>query len=435
MHFGWSSPSIPLLTNGSYKIHIDGDEASWLAVTLLPGTIVGAIIAGKCAGLFGRKKVILMTSLPLLLGWILIAVANEVAVLHVARFIAGISIGLSFTVIPMYLGEIAEPQIRGVLSSFCPLCIVFGILLINVLGNYLPINITAMISCIFPVILFVTFVGMPESPYFLFENGRFEEAKETLRILRGEDEADKELEKIRQNVFEESENMSIFKYFFLDKVNRKAALVAYGLRTIQQFCGTTAITFYCKTIFEEEQPILSASLSTNLYFFIQLCVAFFTIFVVDISGRKPLLLISLVGCSVTLLMMGAYLFVKNKLDIDWNFASFVPLVVLYLNVVFLGIGVRNIPILMMGELFSPRVKPFASCIGTIYFSLLSMVSAKMFYIINIKFGMYMSFWIYGFLSLISIVFVIFVVPETKGLRLEDIQLRLGKRCRTEDIIL
>lgn len=113
MHFGWTSPSLPHLTSGTYKFLITNDEASWVAATLLAGTIVGALIAGKLTDILGRKKVILITSFPLLFGWLIIGFAENAAMLYIARFVSGLSSGLSFSTVPMYLGEIAEPGIRG----------------------------------------------------------------------------------------------------------------------------------------------------------------------------------------------------------------------------------------------------------------------------------------------------------------------------------
>nr|CAI5852443.1 unnamed protein product [Callosobruchus analis] len=113
MHFGWSSPSLPILTSGQYFFTISPDEASWLAVLLLAGTVVGAFLAGSSANILGRKKMVLLTAVPLLAGWLMIALATNVRVLYAARFIAGLSNGLCFSTVPMYLGEVSEPDIRG----------------------------------------------------------------------------------------------------------------------------------------------------------------------------------------------------------------------------------------------------------------------------------------------------------------------------------
>ncbi|KAG5875057.1 hypothetical protein JTB14_026188 [Gonioctena quinquepunctata] len=425
MHFGWSSPSVPALTKGTYKFQISDHEGSWVTVAILPGTILGAALAGKLTNVLGRRKVILLTTVPLLAGWIMIGFAEAVEVLYVARFVAGISSGLSFSTIPMYLGEIAEPQIRGMLASLCPVFVVLGVLLINIIGNHLPIDTTAFISCIFPIVLFSTFIWMPDSPSFLLQHDRVDEARATLEILRGKEEAQKELDSLTHNLVDESKE-NLLHYFFMDKVNRRAAVIAYGLRTIQQFSGTTAITFYCKKIFEEEEDFLAANISTVIYFSLQLVVAFVAIFVVDIFGRKPLLLSSIIGSCITLFMMSAYLFVKGNVDTDVSHLGYVPLVILFLNVIFVSIGVRNIPLLMMGEVFSPRVKPIALCFGTIYYSVIAFVTAKVFYVTQSTCGMYVPFLLFGVFTFASIFFVIFIVPETKGMRLEDIQVKLGK---------
>ncbi|CAH1155582.1 unnamed protein product [Phaedon cochleariae] len=432
MHFGWTSPSLPILTKGLYKFRISGHEASWLAVILLAGTVLGAIIAAKLTDVLGRRKVILLTALPLLLGWIMIGLAKSVTVLFIARFIAGVSSGLSFSTVPMYLGEIAEPQIRGMLASLCSVCVVIGILLINILGNYLPIDTTAYIGCIFPIVLFISFFWMPESPSFLLRNNRFEEAAKSIETLRGKEEADKELKRLQQDLVEDNGATHRFTDLFTDKVNRRAAFIAYGLRSIQQFCGATAITFYCKTIFQEEEDILAANTSTILYFGLQLIIAIFATFIVDITGRKPLLILSITGTVLTLFLMSAYFFLKEKTDYDLDNFTYLPLIVLFLNVSFLSIGIRNIPLLMMGELFSPDIKSIALCFGTIYYSIVALLTAKMFYLTTDAFGMYVPFLIFGILTLSSLFFVIFFVPETKGMRLKDIQIKLGKLGDNQD---
>lgn len=86
----------------------------------------------------------------------------------------------------MYLGEIAEPAIRGLLSSLCPVFVVLGILSINILGIYLPIDISAFVACSIPIIMFTTFIWMPESPVLLLAKNQQEDAQKSLMVLRGE---------------------------------------------------------------------------------------------------------------------------------------------------------------------------------------------------------------------------------------------------------
>lgn len=309
------------------------------------------------------------------------------------------------------------------LASLCPVCIVFGILLINILGNYLLIDQAAFAASLFPVILFCTFIWMPESPSFLLLKQRVDDARRTLETLRGKEKGEMELNRLTRAFSQKQEKASVFDLFF-NRTNRKAAIVAFGLRTVQQFCGTTVLTFYCKTIFEQTDNVVSSDVGTIIYFCLQLSVAFFSSLIVDIFGRRPLLVISLLGSSMTLYLLSSYIYIKDNTGLFVEDYSFVPMVALLLNVVFMSIGVRNIPLLMMGEMFATDIKPTALCVGTIFYSITATLSAKLFYLTNKWFGMYVPFSIYGTLSLLSVAFVMFYVPETKGKTLEDIQRKL-----------
>nr|CAI5861578.1 unnamed protein product [Callosobruchus analis] len=384
MHFGWTSPSLPLLISGQYFFTISQDEASWLAVILLAGTV----------------KMVLLTAVPLLIAWLMIALATNVKVLFAARFIAGMSSGLCFSTVPMYLGEVSEPDIRG------PVCVVLGVLLINIIGNYLPIDTAAYVSSAFPVVLFLTFVWMPESPSYLLQQNQTEAAKKALVLLRGPTEGEKELNR--------------------DKVNRRAAIVAYGLRTIQQLCGITVITFYCKTIFEDSKEVLSPNISSIIYFLLQLICSFASTFVVDKLGRKLLLIISLVGASTALLVLTIFMYTEDHCQVDVSSMKYIPFACLMINVAFISVGVRVVPLLMMGEMFSARIKPLAVCVGAIYYSIVAMLVAKLYHVINEQYGSYLPFLIFTLLGYLSILFVVYIVPETKGKNLEDIQRELGE---------
>lgn len=133
----------------------------------------------------------------------------------------------------MYLGEIAEPKIRGLLASVCPVCIVFGILLINLLGAYLPLDTVAFLATTLPILLLITFPWMPESPYFYLMKGREEEARKSLQIFRGVDDVTVELNRMSKAVKEQHENKGSFFDLFRVKSNRKGMIITLGLYTEQ----------------------------------------------------------------------------------------------------------------------------------------------------------------------------------------------------------
>ncbi|CAH0546087.1 unnamed protein product [Brassicogethes aeneus] len=427
MHYGWTSPSLPILTKGEYIISMSAEEGSWLVIALLLGTIAGAIATGQIANFIGRKTLIMWSALPLTAAWLLIAFGNTVEYLYAARVVAGLAVGMSLSVVPMYLGEISETGQRGTIASLCPVFIVAGLLLINILGSFLPINQAALVATCFPLALLSTFAWMPESPTFLLLKGKSEEAKESLVMLVGADEALREFQRLQGEIkkYNEEEKKRNFTSLFRDKANRKALIIAVGLRTVQQLCGTTVITFYCKTIFEESRDYLSPSISTILYFLLQLKVAIISSLIVDRTGRRTLLMISVSGTAITLLTTGFYLHLKHQSFYNTDHIGFIPIVSMFLYVVFFNIGLRTIPLVMLGEIFSFNVKSAAVSFTAIYFNLLSIAITKFFYFTLEYVGMHVAFYTFSFFCVAGLCFIYTVIPETKGKTLQEIQRHLA----------
>ncbi|XP_060535410.1 facilitated trehalose transporter Tret1-like [Cylas formicarius] len=423
MHFGWPSPSLPVLTNGSYHIHATGEEASWIAVAIFPGIAVGAILAYLLANTFGRKTLILLSSLPLFTGWIAIALARSKAVLFTARLCAGIGSGISFTMVPMYLGEISETQVRGSISSICPLSVVVGILLINVLGIYFPIDTAAYLSCVLPLVMSLLFVWMPESPEFLMLQRRYDEARRSFAFFRHQPV---EFQTCCES-FDGRERNANTIGALRRATTKKALVIAVALRGIQQLSGSTAIIFYCKSIFLEMDEILSADAATILYFCLQFVFSLISSLIVDVVGRRSLFLVSLCGTAVTLLAFGTILYVRSS-----GYVGNYALVTLLLaNVIFFNIGVRNIPLLVISEIFTPDVKPLALCFLTLYYGSLAVIVAKSFHLITTYVAGYIPFLIFGMFSTAGFVLAYCFLPETSGKSFDDIQKILSNEKSAE----
>ncbi|EFA00433.1 facilitated trehalose transporter Tret1 [Tribolium castaneum] len=421
MHYGWPSPTLPILLNGTDKLQMDETEGSWLTIMPLVGAILGAIITGLVIDILGRKRLILLSSIPFFISWITIGFAETSVLLHVARFLAGLTDGLSFTAVPMFLGEIAEPSIRGLLSSMCPVSIVIGLLLINILGSYLTISTTAFVSSIIPVILLVTFVWIPESPYFLLMRGRYDDARSSLQKFRGSTDVETELERLAKAVKEQNESTGKFVDLVTCPSNRKAVFIALGLRSVQQLTGITAVTFYCKRVFEKSSNFIAPEVATIIYFTVQLVLSAISCLMVDISGRRPLLIISLAGTAVTLLINGTYLYIKNCTEVDTKDFDFVLLATLLCFIVIFSLGLQTIPLLIMSEMFPTNVKAFALCLADVYFSVIASVISKFFHGTSNAFGMHVPFYTFTVCCVFGLVFIVLWVPETKGRTLEDIQ--------------
>lgn len=138
--------------------------------------------------------------------------------------------GVAFTVVPMYIGEISDAKVRGMLGSSCSVMWIVGFLVINIIGSYLSISMTAIISSLLPVIAFFTFMWMPESPYHFLMRNEEEEAKKSLRKFRKKENVDDEIERMKSNLQNKTKSTGRFFDLFLVKSNRKAVFIVAGLR-------------------------------------------------------------------------------------------------------------------------------------------------------------------------------------------------------------
>lgn len=430
MHYGWPSPSLPKLFDDSSTIPVTDEEGSWIAVMPLLGAVCGSIIGALVLDVIGRKKVTLISCFPFFAAWIMIAYAKSVVVLILARFIAGISDGLAFCALPMYLGEIADPKVRGALGSSVSVTWIFGTLLINVIGSYLSVSTTAVISSILPILCLVTFAWMPESPYYLIMKGNIEQARSNLKTFKSRDNIEPELERMAKAVKDQQENSGRCLDLFTVKSNRRALYIMMGIRGAQQLSGTSAITFYAQTIFREagNSNTISSSNAAIIYFLVQLTLCGCCSMIVDKTGRRPLLIISTIGAGLALLTEGSYFCVLNEFNVNLSNLTWIPLVALICFVISFSIGMQTIPILLLGELFPTNVKAFALCLADIYFSIIATIVSKFFQITKDDFGLHVPFYAFFVCCILGLVFIIFFVPETKGKTLEEIQDELRGCC-------
>lgn len=424
MHFGWPSPSLPYLLSPASHINVTSQDGSWLASMPCIGAASGSLLTAFLVDMIGRKACMLMTAPAYLLAWLMVAFATTIWELYVARFISGWADGLVFTAFPMYLGEIASYNIRGLLGSSIQLSMIAGMLVINIIGSYMNITNTALVCSALPPVFFVLFWFMPDSPYYLVMKGRIEDARKSLKLLRQSKDVSSELNRVIEAVKEEKEQSGKFYELFTVASNRKAAIIVFGLRAIQQFSGTTVITFYAQSIFHEASGDMSPVTATMIYFTLQLACAVISSFLVDKIGRKPLLIISIIGSGVALSLEGTYFFLSTNTDIEVSNLKVVPLVALLGYVVIFNIGMGVIPVLFLGEMFPTSVKAFALCLADIWFGVIVTVVSKFFQIMQDDFGISVPFFAFAACCAIGLVFIVFLVPETKGKTLEDIQMEL-----------
>lgn len=432
-HFAWTSPSIPILISEDFHINITKEEASYIPVIGPVGNIIGAPLTAILANQFGRKPTVLLIAVPHIISWIIIGLAHQTWLFYLARFIAGLSEGAVFIVIPMYCGEVSEPKIRGVLGSSVSVSFISGILFINCIGPYFSIMTSAFVCIVFPVLLLSVFCWMPETPYYLIMKGRVEEARKSLQFLRKLDNVDGELNKLKNDVERQLSEPGSFKDLFTIRSNLKALLIMLGLRTTQQFSGVSAFGLNTHTIFRQAGENISANMSVIIYTIVQILLTFFGSFFIDKYGRKPILLLSCLGSTFVLAITAIYFYLKEMTNYDISSIYWLPLAGMLTYVCLFSIGLGTVPNLMLGELFSASVKGKSLFILNIYYAILISTISKFYQAMADYFGMYVPFAVFAACCLLGSLFSHFCVPETKGKSLEEIQQYLkGHQERKEE---
>lgn len=187
---------------------------------------------------------------PFLIGWGLVIWAHSFATLLIGRFIIGLSGGAFCISAPQYSSEIVEVNIRGTVGSFFELMISSGILFTYIIGAFVSVRILTLMCAALPIIFGAVFAFMPESPLYLIKINRTDEARRSLRWLRGETfDYSEEIDCWKEDKEISQTKSSIFSYL-KQKAVRKSVVIGFGLGIFQQLAAINVVVFYATQIFE-----------------------------------------------------------------------------------------------------------------------------------------------------------------------------------------
>lgn len=428
MATGWHSPSIPKLRAPDSPIPLTADEASWVVVVGVIGMILFSYPAIYLMDRYGRKKSLLMGVVPILAGWLVTGLANSFWMLCLARICFGTSYALIFAIIPIYLGEIASPKIRGFSITTMVVMGRTGILFTFSVAPYLSISTMAWISMVPPILFFVLFIWMPESPYFLIGRSKIADARKVLVKLRGHEEVDEELTKMEETVRKSRENKGTFREL-LSPDNRKALVNVFVIILIVFFSGGSALKDYSQTIFAKIGSNLGPKELSIILAGVSLTSVFIGNQVVDRFGRKPLLLTSVTGCAICNTIVGVFFYFSERQGVDVSAYSWLPILAIMLFWVCSSIGLGLCVHIMLGECFPKHLKPIVGGAAVLMSAISETVVVKSFQFITDGVGGDVSFGLFAVCLYLGIPFIIWRIPETKGKSLEEILELLRPKSR------
>lgn len=414
-----SSVDIGLITSGS-----------------LYGALIGSVLAFNVADLLGRRRELIVASVLYLVGALVTALTPDLVIMVVGRLVYGIGIGLTMHAAPMYIAETAPSQIRGQLISLKEFFIVLGMVGGYTIGSLLVDTVSGwryMYGASTPIAI-VMGIGMwwlPASPRWLLlcaiqGRGNMQELRETavccLCRLRGSAIGDSAPEQVDEMLAELSyvgeEKEAGLAEMFKGKC-RKALIIGGGLVLFQQITGQPSVLYYAASILESA-GFSAASDATRVSILLGLLKLIMTgvaVVVVDRVGRRPLLLGGVSVMVISLFLLGSYYtFLDN--------APVMAVLALLLYVSCYQLSFGPIGWLMISEIFPLRLRGRGLSIAVLINFGANAIVTFAFSPLKALLGSGVLFFIFAGIAVISLVFIYFIVPETKGLSLEEIEAKL-----------
>ncbi len=385
---------------------------------ILLGAMIGAAVGGTLSDRLGRRTVLILTATVFALGAVGTALAPTIAWLVGGRVVVGIGVGMVSVTSPLYISEASSKSDRGRLVFLFPLALTCGIL-IAYLADYALSGIGGwrwMFGlAVIPAIMFgIGMVFLPESPRWLARHAFVDQARAVLRRLRGTGNVEDELQGIQSGLDQQKGSWSEL----VSPLVRPALIVGIGLAIFRQVTGLYIIIFYAPTIFEfagfESASIdILATVGVGVVNVVMTIVA---MRLVDQVGRRPLLLIGLAGMVLSLGILGlAFLVPIQSAVLEW-----IVLGCLMLDIGSYAIGWR-VYFLLISEIYPLKIRGMAMGIATAVNWGAAFVVALTFLTLTQILGRPGTFWLYGLLGIGAWLFVYFLVPETKGRSLEEIE--------------
>uniref|UniRef100_A0A8C3X1M3 Solute carrier family 2, facilitated glucose transporter member 8 n=1 Tax=Catagonus wagneri TaxID=51154 RepID=A0A8C3X1M3_9CETA len=282
---GYSSPAIPSLRRAAPPApRLDKDATSWFGAIVTLGAAAGGLLGGWLVDRAGRKLSLLLCTVPFVAGFAVITAAQNVWMLLGGRLLTGLACGVASLVAPVYISEIAYPEVRGLLGSCVQLMVVTGILMAYLAGWVLEWRWLAVLGSAPPSFMLLLMGCMPETPRFLLTQHKHQEAVAAMRFLWGSEQG-----------WEEPLVGAEHQGFHPAQLQRpgvyKPFVIGVSLMVFQQLSGINAIMFYAETIFEEAK-FKDSSLASVIVGVIQVLFTAVAALVMDRAGRRVLLTLS-----------------------------------------------------------------------------------------------------------------------------------------------
>lgn len=383
------------------------------------GTVIGAIFGGIPTNKYGRRKTLITIGVLFLISAIGSALANDPYTFAFFRFLGGLGIGASTIAAPAYVSEIAPAKDRGRLVSLYQFNIVLGILM-AFLSNYLLRDVGEnawrwMIGVMaFPSFFYTLIVlTIPESPRWLVSQSRNEEAKKVLEKINPDAKIEDLLAELQSGEEQHIKGETIFL-----KKYRTPLILAFLIALFNQLSGINAFLYYAPRIFAEAGLEESAALMSSIGIGVtNLIFTLIGVFLIDVLGRKVLMYIGSIGYIISLGLVSLAFFLK------WEGMA-VP-IFLFMFIASHAIGQGAVIWVFISEIFPNHLRASGQAFGSSTHWVLAAIIPSMVPFLFSTIGAGAVFLIFTIMMVFQLLFVIFMMPETKGISLETLSKNLA----------
>lgn len=396
--------------------------------SLLFGAALGAVFGGRLSDRFGRRKMILNLSLLFFLAALGCTFAPSAGVMVVFRLLLGLAVGAASVMVPSFLAEMSPAERRGRMVTQNELMIVSGQLLAFVFNAILGTafgeevahvwRYMLVIASLPAIILWFGMLTVPESPRWLASKGKVGDALRVLKEIREQNRAEAELKEIQDNISQETGiQQATFSDLNIPWV-RRIVFIGIGIGIVQQITGVNSIMYYGTQILQESGFSTDAALIGNIANgVISVLATFVGIWLLGKIGRRPMLIIGLVGTTISLTSIGIF-------SILLEGSAALPFTVLAMTVTFLAFqqgAISPVTWLMLSEIFPLKLRGLGMGVTVFCLWITNFLVGFSFPILLNAVGLSSTFFIFAVLGIGAITFVNKFLPETKGKSLEQLE--------------
>ncbi|XP_059314187.1 polyol transporter 5 [Lycium ferocissimum] len=431
-------------------LHISDTKVEILVGILNVYSLFGSVAAGPTSDWIGRRYTMVVAAAIFFAGALLMGFATTYAFLMVGRFVAGVGVGYALMVAPVYTAEVSPASSRGFLTSFPEVFINGGILLgyvsnfaFSKLPTHLSWRFMLGIGAVPSVLLAVSVLAMPESPRWLVMQGRLGDARKVLNKTSDSlEEAQLRLADIKEaagisehcnddivQVPKRPKGDSVWKELIFSPTPaiRHILITGVGIHFFQQASGIDAVVLYSPRIFKKAgiHADHDQLLCTIAVGFVKTIFILVATFMLDKSGRRPLLLTSISGMVLSLMLLATGLTIidQSEQKLVWAIALSITMVLAY--VALFSIGMGPITWVYSSEIFPLRLRATGCSLGVAVNRVTSGVVSMTFLSLQKKITIGGAFFLYAGLAALAWVFFFTLMPETQGRTLEDMEVLFG----------